>query len=194
MPFTEPSWLEPILQQIVFPLSRRSYLQFVDTLDLRGGERVLDFGSGPGFGAREIARRLNRGGRLACVDRSRRWQAVARRRLRHCRNVSFHAGALDELDLPGASFDIVTMHLVLHDIDEADRVDILARLRGLLKPGGRLHVTDPLDPKHGLSAEAMRQAAAASGFEEVSLAERKLPIMGRAIDGVFSASRGRGVA
>ena len=44
------------------------YEPFVRHLKLHGDESVLDFGCGSGIGSACIARRLNRGGSLTCVD------------------------------------------------------------------------------------------------------------------------------
>ena len=68
----EPAPLEITLTRALGPTVLSSYYRsFVQTLNLRGDERVLDFGSGSGVCSCHIAARLKLGGYLDCVDISR---------------------------------------------------------------------------------------------------------------------------
>jgi len=112
-------------------------------LNLRGSERVLDFGSGSGVCTRHIAARLQSGGHLDCVDISRGWMQVLRRSLRRFDNVAYHLGHITQLDLPKAAYDLVVLHFVLHDIPPAEHPRLIHALVRKLKPGGRLVLRDP---------------------------------------------------
>jgi ubiquinone/menaquinone biosynthesis C-methylase UbiE len=151
------------------------YNRFARDLNLRGDERVLDFGSGSGICSRHIAARLERGGgQLACVDVSHGWMKVIRKTLRRYDNVSYHLGHITEMDLPDSAFDVVVIHFVLHDIPAAERLGVLYSLARKLKPQGRLIVREPQG--HGFTLEELNQLTAASGLDPLVRTLRKLVI------------------
>ena len=100
---------------------------------------LLDIGTGTG---RIVELAGRRGVRAVGVDSSRDMLGVARANLeraelRHCQ-VRF--GDAYQLPMPGASFDAVTIHQVLHYLDApGDAVQEAARV---LRPGGRLIIVD----------------------------------------------------
>lgn len=59
-------------------------------------------------------------------------------------NVEFRAAAVQEVDLPPASWDVVYALGVLHHVPSPeDRLAILRRAHGWLRPGGWLYTRDP---------------------------------------------------
>ena len=162
------------------------YRRFVDEMGLRGDERVLDYGSGSGAAARHLARRLQQEGHLTCVDVSERWQAVLRRVLRAYPGVEFRLGDVREMNLPAASYDVVLVHWMLHDVPPWDRPSILAELARLLRPGGRLFSREPTSPKHGMPAAEVRELLAAAGLTETRSAEGSLRVIGSYYRGVWT--------
>jgi ubiquinone/menaquinone biosynthesis C-methylase UbiE len=155
------------------------YRRYVDQMGLRGDERVLDYGSGSGAAARHLAKRLEAGGgRLTCMDVSARWQAVIRKVLRGHSNVEFRLGDVRQMRLPAASFDVVLVHWMLHDIPPWDRPAIVAELARLLRPGGRLFSREPTAARHGMPAAQVRELFAAAGLTETHAAQGKAPILG----------------
>jgi ubiquinone/menaquinone biosynthesis C-methylase UbiE len=148
-----------------------SYRRFVERMGLSGNERVLDFGSGSGAEAVHIAGRLSKGGHLICLDISRTWLETARKRLKDFSNVSFLLGDVRELNIPAESFDVVAIHLVLHDIPAADRPAVVKALARVMKKGARLHVREPLGDSHlgeGMTAAEVRSLLAGAGLRETS--------------------------
>lgn len=143
------------------------YRRFVDSMGLRGDERVLDFGSGSGAAARHLAKRLQAGGRLTCADISPVWQREVRRTLRGYTNVEFALGDIRELGLPEAGFDVVVMHWMFHDVPVADRRDILTELVRLLRPGGRLYTREPTRKDEGIEATTLRGLLGGAGLHEL---------------------------
>jgi ubiquinone/menaquinone biosynthesis C-methylase UbiE len=109
-------WLYRLIDNTVNLFFSSVYSRYIRTLGLTGTERVLDFGSGSGIGARHLAALLKRGGHLTCVDTSRSLTAKARRRLRRYPNVDFRVGELPALALPGGSYQVVFIHYVLHEL------------------------------------------------------------------------------
>lgn len=159
------------------------YRAFVDSLNLYGHERVIDFGSGSGVCARHIAARLNKGeGQLDCVDISPGWMRVIRRTLWQHRNVDFHLGDIEDLDLPEDAYDAVVIHFVLHDVPKPERHRIIAALVDKLKPSGRLLLREPVG--HGLESDELLKIAEASSLHTASLVEHDV-FVGRVIDGNF---------
>jgi SAM-dependent methyltransferase len=81
--YTAPSQLMRAAYRLVYDPLRAGYLRrLVDSFDLAGTERVLDFGSGAGSEAIHLARALQLGGRLTCLDVSPAWLAALVRSLR----------------------------------------------------------------------------------------------------------------
>lgn len=160
------------------------YHSFVRDLNLRGNERVLDFGSGSGICSRHMAAHLKRGGGyLACVDISHGWMQVIRRTLRRYNNVSYHLGHIADVDLPDSYFDRAVIHFVLHDIPENERLCVLHSLARKLKPEGRLIVREP--EGHGLELEGLKQLAVAVGLHPVETHSHKL-VIGPVFDACFT--------
>jgi trans-aconitate 2-methyltransferase len=104
----------------------------LDRLDLRGDERVLDAGCGTGRVTAALLERLPRG-EVVAVDGSSAMVAAARERLGDA--VDLRMADLLELELD-RPVDAVLSTATFHWIADHDR--LFARLRDVLKPGGRL--------------------------------------------------------
>jgi len=104
----------------------------LDRLDLRGDERVLDAGCGTGRVTAALLERLPRG-QVIAVDGSPAMVEAARERLGDA--VDLRVADLLELELDGP-VDAVLSTATFHWIADHDR--LFARLRGVLRPGGRL--------------------------------------------------------
>jgi ubiquinone/menaquinone biosynthesis C-methylase UbiE len=191
-PTPEPSRGEVVLQRavnnlVLSPLYRR----YVDQMGLRGDECVLDYGSGGGAAARHLARRLAEGGgRLTCMDVSARWQAAIRKTLRAFPEVEYRLGDVRAMSLPAASFDVVLVHWMLHDVPPRDRPGIVAELARLLRPDGRLFVREPTGKNHGMPAAEAREPFAAAGLAETLAVEDKAPVLGTYYQAVWTRSAG----
>ena len=62
MAFKEPHFIHVLLMRFAADVLARSvYKKRIESLNLRGNERVLDFGSGPGVAAKFIAQELQKG-------------------------------------------------------------------------------------------------------------------------------------
>jgi len=155
------------------------YNPYVKSYGLKGNERVLDFGCGGGTGSRCLAGYLNRGGRLTCVDISRYWVEKTKKRLARYANVECRVGDIRELDIAGASFDVISIIHVLHDIAPADRQATVQALSRVLKVGGRVFVREPTRKSHGMAVGEIRRLFAAAGLPETEYKEKKTEYIGR---------------
>jgi ubiquinone/menaquinone biosynthesis C-methylase UbiE len=145
------------------PLERRSLRRLIELLELRGGERLLDLGTGTGAVLEELDRAAARPREVIAVDPSPRM--LARARASHP-NVVLLRGDATRLTLPSASFEVVTAAYLLHLLDQSAREQALSECRRLLTSGGQLGVVTVIEPGGWLSMLARpldRLASASSG-------------------------------
>ena len=110
--------------------------------DLRPGEVVLDLGSGAGADVLIAARRVFPGGRAIGLDMTSEMLELARQNAAEAGadNVEFLEGHLEEIPLPDGSVDVVLSNCVINLA--ADKNIVLCEAARVLRPGGRLAVTD----------------------------------------------------
>jgi ubiquinone/menaquinone biosynthesis C-methylase UbiE len=106
------------------------------------GQRVLDFGCGPGFLSLALADKVGTTGRVCGADINARFVADATRRAREkgVGHVSFHHVTGSGLPFANASFDRALAKNVLEYVPDLDAT--LTELHRVLAPGGKLHVID----------------------------------------------------
>jgi arsenite methyltransferase len=154
---------------------------------LKPGEIVLDLGSGGGIDVLLSAKRVSPGGKAYGLDMTDEMLALARenRKKAGVENVEFLKGEIENIPLPENSVDVVISNCVINLSADKDRV--LREAFRVLKPGGRLAVSDVVtrgDIPHdirknillwvGCVAGALEEAEyrkklAAAGFEHVDV-------------------------
>jgi SAM-dependent methyltransferase len=163
-----------------------AYEKYVERMNLKGNERVLDFGAGPGSAARFLARKLNApDGQLTCLDISPTWMKVIQTRLSDSQNIRYRLGDIRRLELEKEFFDMILIHFVLHDIDQEIRHEIINRLSGLLKPGGRLYIREPRSNLHGMQALEIRQLMQQAGLKEARLKASRMSFIIPVNEGIY---------
>lgn len=110
--------------------------------ELREGETVLDLGSGGGIDVLLSAARVGPTGRAIGLDMTPEMLALARRNAAEAgaTNVEFVEGTIEAIPLPSASIDVVISNCVINLA--ADKPAALAEIARVLRPGGRMGVSD----------------------------------------------------
>jgi SAM-dependent methyltransferase len=155
--------------------------------DLREGEIVLDLGSGGGIDVILSAKRVGPTGTAYGLDMTDEMLALAQKNAREAgvSNVHFLKGVIEQIPLPANSVDVVISNCVINL--STDKPAVLAEIGRVLKPGGRLGISDIVAEDHltpedraergawvgciagALSTSEYEAGLEAAGFEDVSV-------------------------
>jgi SAM-dependent methyltransferase len=129
---------------------------------LRAGETVVDLGSGGGLDVFLAADKVGPTGRAIGIDMTPEMLALARANAAKAgvTNVEFYQSTIDKLPLPDASVDCVMSYCVINLA--SDKSAVFREIARVLKPGGRLAVSD-LALKQPLPAEISQDIMAYVG-------------------------------
>ena len=166
--------INEVVSQIAFGGRRsRVYRQIVYLAGVQPGDSVLDVGSSSGYLARKLATAAGPAGHVTGVDPSEAAISYARRRA--LPTMTFTIGVAQDLDLPDASFDVVTCTLAIHHIPARKREAAFREMYRVTKPGGRLLAADfdparrPL-PLHPGGLRMRRASATVGPLDELAAA------------------------
>jgi arsenite methyltransferase len=145
---------------------------------LQPGQTVLDLGSGAGLDCFFAAKKVGETGHVIGVDMTpemiERAQASAKRL--NLQNVEFRKGYLEDLPVEGNIVDVIISNCVINL--SPDKAKVFSEAFRVLKPGGRLAVSDivtdgplPEAIKKSLSAWAGCVAGAVEAEEYVAMME-----------------------
>jgi len=146
-------------------LKYREPVQSLTPFGIAPGSTVLDLGCGTGLFTTEMARQVGAQGRVHAVDIQEEMIDATRARVTAAgmaQRVSFHHSGAYRLPLESASVDIAILIATLSEIP--DRLLALDELRRVIKPGGRLAVSEEMAHPAYVPAQVTRRWLRAAGF------------------------------
>jgi SAM-dependent methyltransferase len=161
---------------------------------------VLDLGSGGGIDVLLSARRVGPGGVVYGLDMTDEMLALARRNQAEAgiTNVHFLKGHIEAIPLPADSVDVVISNCVINL--STDKAAVLTEIARVLKPGGRVGVSDVvaenrLSPAEraerggwaGCIAGALSVSEYTAGLEGAGLVDAEVTFTHEVVDGLHSA-------
>jgi SAM-dependent methyltransferase len=110
--------------------------------DLHEGETVLDLGSGGGIDVLLSAKRVGPTGKAYGLDMTDEMLGLARENASKAgaTNVEFLRGYIEEIPLPEGSVDVIISNCVINL--STDKPKVLQEMHRVLRPGGRIGVSD----------------------------------------------------
>jgi ubiquinone/menaquinone biosynthesis C-methylase UbiE len=165
--FPAPTWTGPY-----FDSKLRRKVQSSEVLlqrsGVKKGMKIMDLGCGSGAFTTSAARKVGEEGRVYALDVQKGMLAQVEKKLskpenQDIKNVELVHASAEELPLDNESLDLVFMVGVLGEIP--DQKKAMKEIKRVLKPGGRLAITELLpDPHYRLKSTVVKLGEEA-GFE-----------------------------
>jgi SAM-dependent methyltransferase len=168
--------------------------------DLREGDVVLDLGSGGGIDVILSAKRVGPSGTAYGLDMTDEMLALAQKNAADAgvTNVHFLKAMIEAIPLPANSVDVIISNCVINL--STDKPAVLAEMARVLKPGGRVGVSDVVAEDRlaaeqraergsyvGCIAGALSRAEYEAGLEAAGFGEVSVEFTHEVADGMHAA-------
>ena len=169
-------------------------------IELLPGQTVLDLGSGGGIDVLLSAKRVGPSGKVYGLDMTDEMLALARenRRKAGATNVEFLKGHIEAIPLPAESIDVVISNCVVNLA--ADKPSVFREIARVLRPGGRIGISDIVAEDRLTPAERFERGSYAGciagalsisefreGLEAVGMTDVSITPTHDVADGILSA-------
>lgn len=144
----------------------------IAALAIAAGAVVADVGAGSGYYTVRLARVVGAAGRVVATDLQPGMLDILRRKVwsEGLTNVTLVQGRTDDPVLPAATFDLILMVDVYHELSTPQV--FVRRLKDALRPDGRLVLIEfrredprvPIREEHKMSVDQVREELGADGF------------------------------
>lgn len=157
-PVEYASMLLTPFRRLIFPPGR-----IIRLMRFKPSDQVLEIGCGPGYFSPAVARYLTRGS-LTLFDYQDAMLDIAEARLkaRGLSNYTRRQGDATALPFADKTFDAAFMITVLGEVGDADAA--LREAARVLKPGGRLSITEQFGDPDFIRLKELKRRAAAAGL------------------------------
>jgi arsenite methyltransferase len=134
--------------------------------DIKPGETVVDLGSGSGMDSFIAGLKVGPNGKVIGIDMTNEQLSKAEglRNGRSAKNITFQKSYIEEVPLPAGSADVIISNGVINLA--TDKGKVFREAARLLKPGGRLAISDIVTEKQlpeGITCDATLWAACIGG-------------------------------
>lgn len=115
-------------------------LEFINSIDLNINDIVLDVGSGPGFLAMAMAKKVGPKGKVYGIDISEYLLKLAKLKCKDIQSIEFKYGSAADTEFPDENFNKLICTQVLEYVQDVDLA--LNEFNRVLKKGGKIALLD----------------------------------------------------